>query len=122
MSLGGSIAFVISVSACIGNPGTSGSTAINGALGAMVLPLAHDFGPIRVNAVSSGVVDTGWWEGHPAETKRRVFERIASSVPIKRVGRPEDVADATVFLAGSGYITGVILDVDGGMRSAAIPG
>jgi len=40
---------------------------------------------------------------------------------MRRIGRPEEVADAIVFLAGNGYVTGVILDVDGGMRGA-LPG
>ena len=115
----GSITFVTAVSARMGNPGTSGLAAINGALAAMVLPLAHELGPIRVNAVSPGVVDTPWWDRQPEELKRRIFEQIAASVPMRRIGRPEEVADAIVFLAGNGYVTGIILDVDGGMRGAS---
>jgi len=117
----GSITFVTAVSGRVGNPDTSGLAAINGALAAMVLPLAHELGPIRVNAVSPGVIDTPWWEKHPEELKNRIFEQIAASVPMRRIGRPEEVADAIVFLAGNGYVTGVILDVDGGMRGA-LPG
>lgn len=56
----GSITFVTAVSARIGRPGISGLAAIDGALGAMVLPLAHELGPVRVNAVSPGVIDTPW--------------------------------------------------------------
>ncbi len=52
----GSITFVIANSARMGNPGTSGLAAINGSLAAMVLPLAHELGPVRVNAVSPGVI------------------------------------------------------------------
>jgi NAD(P)-dependent dehydrogenase (short-subunit alcohol dehydrogenase family) len=115
----GSITFVTAASARVGNPGTSGLAAINGALGAMVLPLAHELGPIRVNAVSPGVIDTPWWDKQPKELKHQLFGRIAASVPVRRIGRPEDVADAIVFLAGNGYITGVILDVDGGLRGAS---
>ena len=121
MSEQGSITFVTAVSGRVGNPDTSGLAAINGALAAMVLPLAHELGPIRVNAVSPGVIDTPWWEKHPEELKNRIFEQIAASVPMRRIGRPEEVADAIVFLAGNGYVTGVILDVDGGMRGA-LPG
>ena len=116
----GSITFITAVSARTGNPGTSGLAAINGALGAMILPLAHELGPIRVNAVSPGVIDTPWWDRQPAGLRERVFERATATSPAGRVGRAEDVADAVVFLAGNGYVTGVILDVDGGMRGAVL--
>ncbi len=118
LSQKGSITFVVANSARVGNPDTSGLAAINGALAAMVLPLAHELGPVRVNAVSPGVIDTPWWDKHPEELKSRIFGQIAASVPVRRVGRPEEVADAIVFLAGNDYVTGVILDVDGGMRGA----
>ncbi len=116
----GSITFVTANSARTGNPGTSGLAAINGALGAMVLPLAHELGPVRVNAVSPGVIDTPWWDRQPAELKQHVFARVAATAPARRIGRPDDVADAVVFLAGNGYVTGVILDVDGGIRGVAL--
>lgn len=115
----GSITFVTSVSARIGNPGTSGLAAINGALAAMVLPLAHELGPVRVNAVSPGVIDTAWWDRYPEEFKRNTFAQISATAPVRRVGRQEEVADAIVFLVGNDYVTGVILDVDGGMRGAS---
>ena len=105
----------------MGNPDTSGLAAINGVLGAMVLPLAHELGPVRVNAVSPGVIHTPWWDGRPEALKHSVFARVAATAPVPRVGRAEDVADAIVFLAANSYVTGVILDVDGRIRSAASP-
>jgi NAD(P)-dependent dehydrogenase (short-subunit alcohol dehydrogenase family) len=116
LSAQGSITLVTAASARMGNPNTSGLAAINGALGAMVLSLAHELGPIRVNAVSPGVIDTPWWLGRPEAMKRQVFGQIASTVPVRTVGRAEDMADAIIFLAGNRHVTGIILDVDGGMR------
>ena len=84
----------------------------------MVLPLAHELGPIRRDAVSPGVIDTPWWDRQPVELKQQVFQRVATTVPVRRIGCSENIADAIIFLAGNSYVTGVILDVDGGMRTA----
>ena len=118
LSACGSITFVTANSARMANPGTSGLAAINGALAATVLPLAHELAPVRVNAVSPGVIDTPWWDKQPPELRTRMFRQIAASTPARRVGRAEDVADAIVFLAGNTYVTSVILDVDGGLRGS----
>jgi NAD(P)-dependent dehydrogenase (short-subunit alcohol dehydrogenase family) len=68
---GGSITFVTAISARMANPGTAGLAAINGALEAMVRPLAKEPKPTRVNAVSPGVIDTPWWDLSPkAKTSR----------------------------------------------------
>lgn len=92
--------------------------AVNGALNAMVAPLARELAPVRVNAVSPGVIDTAWWQARPAEVRNTFFANAAGGTPAGRVGRPEDVAEAILFLASNGYTTGVILDVDGGMHIA----
>ena len=94
--------------------GTSGLAAINGALEAMVAPLAAELTPIRVNAVSPGVVDTPWWDAMPKAAKKQFMDQAAQSLPVARVGRPEDVAEAIVMLAGNGFITGTVIEVDGG--------
>jgi len=74
---------------------------------------AAELGPygITVNAISPGAVQTGWMTPE--------FERdIAAAYPLRRIGQPEDIADATVFLASeqAGWITGQILNVGGGNR------
>lgn len=112
----GSITFLSSISARTANPGTAGLAAINGALEAMLGALARELAPIRVNAVAPGVVDTAWWDRLPAEAKQRVFAEQARVLPVGRVGRADEVAQAVQFLAGNGFVTGTVLECDGGLH------
>jgi NAD(P)-dependent dehydrogenase (short-subunit alcohol dehydrogenase family) len=115
----GSVTFVTAASARVGNPGTSGLAAINGALNAMVLPLARELAPIRVNAVSPGIIDTSWWDARHPETKAAFFNSVSATTPTGRVGQPEEVAQALMYLMGARFTTGIIVDVDGGLRTTA---
>ena len=101
-------------------PGTAGLAAINGALEAMVPPLAAELAPRRVNAVSPGVIDTPWWDNQPDEMRAATFDAFAN-VPAGRVGHPDDVAAAIVALATNGYVTGTVLDCAGGAQLATGP-
>jgi NAD(P)-dependent dehydrogenase (short-subunit alcohol dehydrogenase family) len=114
----GSVTIVTAASARAAVPGTVALAAANGALEAAVPPLAAELAPLRVNAVSPGVIDTGWWSGLPESERAALFAATAEQVPVGRVGRPEDVADAIVFLAGNGYVTGTVLDCAGGWSLA----
>lgn len=111
---GGSITFVSAGSARIALPGTAGLAAINGAIEAMVPTLAKELAPMRVNAVSPGVIDTPWWNAMPKEVKENIFKQTADHLSVRRVGRPDDVAQAIAFLVENTFITGAILGVDGG--------
>lgn len=108
----GSIVFVTAASSRLANPGTSGLAAINGALERMVPTLARELAPRRVNAVSPGVVATPWWADKPAT----MFEAQSRKAPLGRAGQPEEVADAIAFLIGNRFVTGIVLDVDGGLH------
>lgn len=110
----GSITLISAASARAALPGTVPLAAVNGAIERMVPPLAAELAPIRVNAVSPGVIDTPWWSFLPEEQRRAQFAAITKDLPVKRVGRPADVAEAIRYLIGATYVTGTILPVDGG--------
>ncbi|MEV0089914.1 SDR family oxidoreductase [Streptomyces sp. NPDC050738] len=110
----GSVTLVTAGSARAAFPGTVGLAAINGALEAMVPPLAVELAPRRFNAVSPGVIDTAWWDAVPAEQRKELFDGLAATTPVGRVGRAEEVAAAIHMLARNGFITGTVLDVTGG--------
>ncbi len=87
--------------------------AVNG----LTVSLARELGPkgIRVNAVAPGITETDMMKAVPKE----VIDPMIARIPLGRLGRPEDVANAFVFLASdeASYITGVILSVDGMART-----
>ncbi|MEV4097415.1 SDR family oxidoreductase [Streptosporangium saharense] len=115
----GSLTFVSAASARSSAPGVSGLAAVNGALESVVPGLAVELAPIRVNAVSPGVIDTGWWTGPNEEGKAGVLATAAQGSPTGRVGRPQDVASAIAFVVGNSFVTGTVLTVDGGWRLKA---
>jgi NAD(P)-dependent dehydrogenase (short-subunit alcohol dehydrogenase family) len=112
---GGSVTLITAISATAKLPGVSGLAAVNGALELMVAIWARELRTIRVNAVSPGVIDTPWWDFVPRENRQAAFAQYTAGLPVSRAGRPEEVAEAIVLLAGNGYITGKVLGVDGGM-------
>lgn len=111
----GSITLVSAASARGALPGTVALAAANGAVERMVAPLAAELAPVRVNAVSPGVIDTPWWSFLDADAKRAQFESAAAAQPISRVGVARDVADAIAYLVGAPFVTGAVLPVDGGL-------
>jgi NAD(P)-dependent dehydrogenase (short-subunit alcohol dehydrogenase family) len=115
----GSVTIISAVSARAAFAGTVGLAAANGALEAIVGPLAVELAPIRVNAVSPGVIDTPWWDGMPDDQRRAYFDATAAATPVRRVGRPEDVADAVVYLAGAGFVSGTVIECTGGAHLVA---
>jgi NAD(P)-dependent dehydrogenase (short-subunit alcohol dehydrogenase family) len=112
----GSLTFVTAISARIANPGTAGLGAINGALESMIGTLARELAPLRVNAVSPGVVDTAWWDKFPADVKADLFRQQANTLPVGRVGHADDVAHALRFLMENTFMTGAVIECDGGLR------
>jgi NAD(P)-dependent dehydrogenase (short-subunit alcohol dehydrogenase family) len=112
----GSITFVAGGAARKAVRGTAGIAATNGALLAMVGPLALQLAPRRVNAVTPGVVDTPYWHTVDEEKRREMFVMAASQTPAGRVGTAQDVAQAVLYLITNTFTTGAILDCDGGLH------
>jgi NAD(P)-dependent dehydrogenase (short-subunit alcohol dehydrogenase family) len=89
--------------------------AVNAAVEAMGRALAKDLAPVRVNVISPGMTaGTGAYLKMPEAAREGMFATIAQRLPAGRVGRPEDIADAALMLMTNGFITGIVLDVDGG--------
>jgi NAD(P)-dependent dehydrogenase (short-subunit alcohol dehydrogenase family) len=112
----GSITFTIGGACRSAIPGTSGVAAVNGAIQAMAFTLAKELAPTRVNILSPGLVDTPMYDWMKPEEKQKFFQQMGSNVPVGRVGRPAEIAEALLFLIRNGFTTGAILDVDGGNR------
>lgn len=88
--------------------------AINAALEGLGRGLALELAPVRVNTVSPGLIETPLWDRAVESVKTAAFASARSSLPVRRVGRPEDVAQAILYLAGTGFATGSTVLVDGG--------
>lgn len=104
------------VSIC-GQPSGFAYPASKFAVNGLTVSLARELGPkgIRVNAVAPGITRTDMMKAVPKE----VIEPLINQIPLRRLGEPEDIANAFVFLASdeASYITGVVLSVDGMARS-----
>lgn len=118
---GASIIFTTTVAAKIGMAGASVYAASKAAIHALTKIFAAELvgRNIRVNAVSPGPIDTPIFDrmGAPDEAKKEMKDGIADKVPMKRFGTVGEVAKTVAFLASddSSFITGVEIDVDGGM-------
>jgi NAD(P)-dependent dehydrogenase (short-subunit alcohol dehydrogenase family) len=88
--------------------------AINAALDSLARGLALELSPVRVNTVSPGLIDTPLWSRMDEETRNAMFERVASNLPAKTIGKPSDVANAVIYLMRTPFATGSTVRVDGG--------
>ena len=111
----GRIVNIASVVGIIGNAGQANYSASKAGVIGLTKTAARELASrgINVNAVAPGFIVTAMTDKLNEEEK----EKLHAQIPLKRLGQPEDVADAVLFLAGphSGYVTGQVIKVDGGM-------
>lgn len=115
MKAGGSIVLVGSIASTIANPGFATYSASKAAVRSYARTWTHELAPrgIRVNTLSPGPTDTPMFDGVSDDVRATLTSRI----PFRRLGRPDEIASAALFLAGddSSYVGGADLHVDGGM-------
>jgi NAD(P)-dependent dehydrogenase (short-subunit alcohol dehydrogenase family) len=111
---GGSFTLFSGVAAFKPAVGYMGVAITNGAADFLARSLALELAPIRVNAISPGVIDTGIWDSLGEEGKEQYFAHFRARNPARRIGSVEDIADAVMFAMTNPFLTGVTLRVDGG--------
>lgn len=112
----GKIINISSIASFHGSPGESVHyAAAKGGVNSLTIGLAKEFAPynITVNTIAPGLIDTPF---HDKFSTPERLERIISKIPLKRIGKPEEIAEAVAFLASdaANYITGEIIRVSGG--------
>ncbi|MFI6998401.1 SDR family oxidoreductase [Nocardia sp. NPDC050175] len=113
---GGSLTFTSGIAAYRPGPGSSIVAAANGALESLAYALAVELGPVRVNVVSPGWIDTPIWDTIAGDAKTERHQQLAARLPVGRIGKPAEVAQAMLAAMRNPFITGTVLHVDGGHR------
>jgi NAD(P)-dependent dehydrogenase (short-subunit alcohol dehydrogenase family) len=111
---GGSITIFSGVAAAKIAVGTLAVAITNGAADVLARSLALELAPIRVNAVSPGVIDTGAWDALGEEAKAEYFRDLGARNPARRIGTADDIAEAVLFAMTNTFLTGTTLRIDGG--------
>ena len=115
---GGSITFVSGFLSRRPSAASVLQGSINAALEALARGLALESAPVRVNTVSPGLIDTPLHAKMSPEDRQAMFDRVAARLPARRVGRPEDIAQAILFVATNAFTTGSTITIDGGATIA----
>jgi len=115
---GGSLTFVSGYLSVRPSASSVLQGAINAALEALARGLALELAPVRVNTVSPGLIATPLWDKLAPDVRDAMYAGAAQRLPARRVGQPEDVANAIVYLATTPYATGSTVLIDGGSAIA----
>ena len=110
----GSIVLTTGIAGQRPHKGWAIAASVCGTIEALTRALAVELAPIRVNAVSPGVVRTNLWQNMSANEREHLYESVGKALPVGRVGEPYDIAQAYLFLVQEGFSTGQTVVVDGG--------
>ncbi|MFB9879463.1 SDR family oxidoreductase [Planobispora siamensis] len=113
----GSITYTSGVNAYRPNGSNTIVAAANGALASLACGLAVELAPVRVNVISPGWVDTPIWDQLGMD-RQAAFAQMSERLPARRIGTPDDIAQAFLSVMRNGFITATVLHVDGGHRLA----
>lgn len=89
-------------------------SAINAAIEGLGRALAIELAPTRINVICPGLVDTPIYANLPASERERLFQNAANNIPVGRIGEPQDIASVAMMLMTNPYMTGTVIDIDGG--------
>lgn len=111
---GGSLTLVTGFLSVRPRPAAAIVGAANGALESLARSLALELAPVRVNAVSPGIIDTPIRAAMSEATRREILTKVAAGLPVGRVGVADDIARQVVCFMTNGFATGSIAYIDGG--------
>jgi NAD(P)-dependent dehydrogenase (short-subunit alcohol dehydrogenase family) len=114
MTPGGSITFITGCAVVRPSGSAAMVTAAFAAIEALSQALALELGPLRVNTIRPGYTDSEMWSGLSDAERDALRGRVAAALPSGRMGTPEDIAHAAIFLMTSRQTTGAVLEVSGG--------
>ena len=111
---GGSLTLVSGFLSIRPRPNSAIVGAANGAIESLARSLALDLAPVRVNAVSPGIIDTPIRAAMPEAARQELLARTAAALPVGRVGTGEDIARQILAFMTIGFMTGSVVYLDGG--------
>jgi NAD(P)-dependent dehydrogenase (short-subunit alcohol dehydrogenase family) len=111
---GGSISLTGGIASLRPGAGWSLGASICGAMEGFTRAMAVELAPIRINIVSPGVIKTNLWNSMTATGRENFYAQVGNSLPVKRVGEAEDVAQTFLYLMKQQFGTGQVIVVDGG--------
>lgn len=115
MREGGSIVLFSGALSRRPSPNAAALSSINAAVEALTRALAKELaGRVRVNCISPGMTRTPAYDGIPEPTRSAMYENAARTLPVGRVAEPREIAEGVMLLLSNAFMTGSILDIDGG--------